>query len=118
MTPHGAKGPLAGVPLLLRWALAAPVVVMLLPAPAAAQAGTAIAPGTAGTITGNDDHGSIKVGNGLHNKTSAQVYSPTVQSGTQQVSNSSVTGNAPSQSSLCRKRHRVCTISQKLWVSR
>jgi hypothetical protein len=83
---------------------------------ATAHAGSA--PRGSGVMATAGDHGPITIGNGKRNKNYSQVFSPTIMRGVQHVSNASVTGDVPSQSAFCKKRHRVCHISEKLWMSR
>lgn len=66
-----------------------------------------------------DGHGryvrvTMRTGNGRFNKTYSTVLSPTVNRGLQQVSNTNVSGKTNTQVGFCRKKHRVCTISQRL----
>lgn len=72
----------------------------------------------AGHGHGNSGRISVRSGNGRHNKNYSTVLSPTVNRGLQQVSNTNVSGRTNTQVAFCRKKHRVCRISQKLWTSR
>ncbi|WP_214410740.1 hypothetical protein [Sphaerisporangium fuscum] len=63
--------------------------------------------------------GSVRAhnGNGKYNRTYSTAHSPTDLSGVQQVSNTTVSGNTPTQTAYCRRKH-FCKIRQKVWVSR
>jgi hypothetical protein len=120
MTRHCAENPLAGVVVNVgRLALTTLAIVIsgAFAWPQSSANAVAIPQGlhAAGT-TG--DHGPITIGNGKYNKNYSQVFSPTNMYGVQHVSSASVSGSVPSQSAFCKKRYRVCHISQKLWVSR
>ncbi len=70
-----------------------------------------------------DGHGkyirvTMTTGNGRFNKTYSTVFSPTVNRGLQQVSNTNVSGKTNTQVGFCRKKHRVCKISQRLLSGR
>ncbi|GGL07700.1 hypothetical protein Sme01_67370 [Sphaerisporangium melleum] len=84
--------------------------------PAPASAAPAV-PQRPRTTVAKGDRGPITVGNGRHNFTYGQLFSPTYMRGAQHVSNASVVGHSPSQSAFCRKRHKVCHISERMWVS-
>ncbi|MCW2877835.1 MAG: hypothetical protein JWQ95_1935 [Sphaerisporangium sp.] len=66
------------------------------------------------------DHGPINLnsGNGKYNKSYSAVLSPTLTHGVQVVSNTSVGGPISTLVALCKKKHRVCNISQRNWTSR
>ncbi|MGI8331972.1 hypothetical protein ACRYCC_18560 [Actinomadura scrupuli] len=73
----------------------------------------------AAAITG-DDNGSagpvsLRSGNGKFNRNNSTVLSPTINRGLQQVSNTNVSGKSITQVAFCKKRHRICKNSQKLW---
>ncbi|MET8162089.1 hypothetical protein ABZT47_37505 [Sphaerisporangium sp. NPDC005289] len=103
-----------------RWPARAVLVVALSAAAAGtpASAGAAAFPREARAIAVTGDRGPIVIGNGRHNYSYAQVHSPTYMRGVQHVSNASVIGHSPAQVAICRKRHRICHISEKLWIGR
>lgn len=72
--------------------------------------------GTRGTVV-FDDNGPVRLhmdsGNGKQNKVYSAVNSPTVMHGMQQISISS-SGKTNIQAAICRKRYRVCNISQRI----
>jgi hypothetical protein len=79
-------------------------------------------PRTGSIIGGGDGHGegnriSVRSGNGRFNRNYSTVLSPTVNRGFQQVSNTNVSGRTLTQVAFCKKRHRVCRISQRLGTS-
>ncbi|WP_345351223.1 hypothetical protein [Actinoallomurus liliacearum] len=72
-----------------------------------------------GALPRGDGHGkwvrvAMHVGNGKFNKNYTTVLSPTVNRGLQQVSNTNVSGRTNTQVAFCRKRHRICRISQRM----
>ncbi|GII64791.1 hypothetical protein Skr01_48760 [Sphaerisporangium krabiense] len=67
----------------------------------------------AATGDGRNGIARSRIGNGSYNKIYAG-QNPTTMRGVQQVSNTIVNGNSPTQVAKCVKR-RVCVIRQKLW---
>jgi hypothetical protein len=65
---------------------------------------------------GQDNSGRISVrgGNGKANRNFWQVLSPSFNSGPQQVQNVNLSGKTNTQVAFCKRRHRVCKISQRL----
>ncbi|WP_248963295.1 hypothetical protein [Sphaerisporangium perillae] len=119
MDRHCAQHPLARVAAGTKWPARAALVIAMSAAvawpPLAAHARTV--PEGSRLIATTGDRGPIIIGNGKRNRNYAQVLSPTHMHGVQHVSNASVIGASPSQSGYCRKKHRVCHISEKMWVS-
>jgi hypothetical protein len=62
---------------------------------------------------GNSGHLKFRGGNGRFNKNYWEAFSPSFNSGPQQVQNVNLSGNTNTQIAFCRKRHRFCKISQK-----
>jgi hypothetical protein len=104
-----------------RWLTPLALVVVVSAAFLSSQEGaSAAATGRAfGATPVEDDRGAIYMrnGNGSKNKSYSAVLSPTNTRGVQQVANSIADGGSITQLALCKKRHRVCTIYQKLRVS-
>ncbi|MFC4535984.1 hypothetical protein [Sphaerisporangium dianthi] len=101
-----------------RWPACAALLITVAAVVASPQApaSAAAAPWGARASLATGDRGPIVIGNGRRNLNYSQVMSPTNMRGVQHVSNASVTGNAPSQVGFCRKRHRICHISEKFWI--
>jgi hypothetical protein len=102
-----------------RLTLAIPLLVAagMVPSPGANAAPAS--PRTAWGLRAGDGHGegnrvSLHSGNGRLNRTYSTVLSPTVNRGFQQVSNTNVSGKTLTQVAFCKRRHRVCRISQRL----
>jgi hypothetical protein len=76
--------------------------------------------GTGGGSDSTNNNGFINlhVGNGKYNRTSSTVLSPTINHGFQQIANTNVSGQTITQTAFCKKKHRICRISQRLGVSR
>jgi hypothetical protein len=66
--------------------------------------------------TRNDGHVTQRFGNGVNNRSSSTFNSPTINHGLQQVSNTNISGRTTTQVAFCKKKNRVCKISQKLWI--
>jgi hypothetical protein len=64
----------------------------------------------------NDGHIVLNTGNGRLNKNYSTVLSPTVNRGLQQVSNTNISGKTTTQVAFCKKRNRICHISQRIWL--
>ncbi|GAA3838552.1 hypothetical protein GCM10022226_71030 [Sphaerisporangium flaviroseum] len=104
-----------------RWLTLFALVVVVSTAFLSPQEGaSAAASGRAfGATPVGDDRGAIYIrnGNGSKNNSYSAVHSPTNNRGVQQVANSIAGGGTYTQQALCKKRHRVCSIYQKLRVS-
>lgn len=82
-----------------------------------ARTQNAAAPGLVADHHTNNGRVVLRSGNGRFNKNYATVFSPTVNRGLQQVSNTNISGQTPTQVAFCKRRHRICNISQRLWAS-
>ncbi|WP_424533114.1 hypothetical protein ACOZ38_22240 [Sphaerisporangium viridialbum] len=118
MTRHRAESPLTDVPVhVRRLALAALVIAAAaaVASPSQASAGTGAAPRRSLAALVTDDHGPIHMrnGNGRGNKSYSEILSPTVITGLQNVSNTTLGGNSHTESAICKKKVRICKIVQK-----
>ncbi|MEV7968726.1 hypothetical protein AB0O34_22485 [Sphaerisporangium sp. NPDC088356] len=119
MTRHGAERPLAEVPAHVRRLTLAALVIAAAGAVASPSQASAGPPATsrgslAAVLAG--DHGPVRMrdANGKHNTSYSQILSPIASTGLQNVSNTSVGGNSHTESAVCKKKVRICEITQKL----
>jgi hypothetical protein len=122
MIRHCGKSPLVGAVINARRLTLTAFVIVISGAIASPQASAlTIYQGSKAIIVtgdGGDSYGHIsqRNGNGKFNKNYSTVNSPTVNRGLQQVSNTNLSGQTNTQVAFCRKKHRVCKISQRLWT--
>lgn len=65
---------------------------------------------------GNKNIIKIRSANGKFNKSFSSAFNPTVNRGFQQVANTNVSGITNTQVAFCKRKHRSCRISQKMWT--
>ncbi|GII77431.1 hypothetical protein Sru01_24130 [Sphaerisporangium rufum] len=92
-----------------------PACVLAVPASAAATAVPAARPREPYPPHGNRLY--TRLGNGKYNVNYSSIISPTQSYGFQSMQNASVNGRSTTQAGMCRRKHRVCSIRQKMWVS-
>jgi hypothetical protein len=125
MIRHCGKTPLVGVVINARRLTLTALVIVISGAIASPQASanTPAIRQASWTVNSGDGHGNfghicLHTGNGKFNKNFSTVLSPTVNRGFQQVSNTNISGRTNTQVAFCKRKHRFCKISQKLWEPR
>ncbi|WP_248958279.1 hypothetical protein [Sphaerisporangium perillae] len=107
-------GVVVGVPLTLLAVLTWTAVTQ---SPAAAEAMAKRHAPAWNATTGDHGPNDMRAGNGRRNKNYAALNSPTIIDGLQAVSNTVIGGYTQTQAAMCKKKHRRCTIFQKIRVS-
>jgi hypothetical protein len=122
MIRYCAENPLFSLLINVRRLTLAALVILISGVTASTQASAnsvAVRQGVRATVV-SDNNGPVRLhmgsGNGKQNQVYSAVNSPTVMHGMQQIS-VSISGKTIIQAAICKKRHRVCNISQKFRTS-
>jgi hypothetical protein len=131
MTRHHGKSPLIGTVINARRLTLTMLVIAISGAitspPASANASVVRQESMAFPSNGHDHRGdgngrtgriNMWGGNGRNNKNDWAVFSPNIIRGPQAMSHTNFGGQTNTQAAFCKRRHRVCKISQWLRTHR